>query len=140
MNVERNISILKLIAEDVVPVSNAKLAAMIFYRGKMVSIGTNQYKTHPFAKKYGKNDCCDTLHAEVDAINKAKKKLTEAELKKATLLIVRVKKEDRKNYNFGLAKPCPGCSKCIEDHKIRTVVYTDESSYSSMKFVTEIHS
>jgi deoxycytidylate deaminase len=138
MNVRRHIELLKIIAEDVAPVSNAKLAAAVIYRGKIVSIGTNQAKSHPFAAEYSKHPEAIYLHAETDAIYKAKKKLTETELKKSTLIIVRVKSTVAGKTEFGISKPCAGCSKCIADHQISTVIYTENSKAAELKYVTII--
>lgn len=134
----RHINLLKLIAEDVEPVSKARLAAMILYKGKAVSIGFNQLKSHPFAAKYSKNPDAIYLHAEVDAINKAKRKLSETELRKSTLIVVRVKTDTDDNTTFGIAKPCSGCAKCISDHNIKTLVYTETTEFGKLKYVTEI--
>ena len=139
MNVLRHIETLKVVAEDVDPVSNARLAAMILYKGKLVSVGFNQLKSHPFAAKYSKHPEAIYLHAEVDAINKAKKKLTEAELKKSTLIVVRVKKDLKGVVSYGIAKPCPGCAGCIGDHGIKTVIYTENSEPNKIRYVTEIN-
>lgn len=133
----RHIKTLRVFAEDIEPVSKQRLAAAVLYKGKIISIGFNQMKTHPFAVEYAKNDEAIYLHAETDAIYKAKKKLTEQELRKATLIIVRAKNDINSNKHFGLAKPCPGCARCIEDHKIKTVIYTDESEMNKMKFIVE---
>lgn len=138
MDVLRHIKTLSVVAEDVSPVGNARLAAAIFYRGKLVSLGYNQYKSHPFAAKYSKNPDAIYLHAEADAINKAKKRLTDQELKKSTLIVVRVKQNINKKLEVGIAKPCQGCQMCIEDHGIKTVIYTEDSVFKKIKFTTEI--
>jgi tRNA(Arg) A34 adenosine deaminase TadA len=67
---------LKEVAEDSEPVSKVRLAAAILYKNKIVSIGRNQYKTHPIMLRFCKNPEAIYLHAEVDAINRAKKILT----------------------------------------------------------------
>lgn len=138
MDVLRHIKLLSVVAEDVIPVGHARLAAALFYRSKVVAIGYNQYKSHPFAAKYSKNPDAIYLHAEADAINKAKKKLTEQELKKCTLIVTRVKQNVHKKLEIGIAKPCSGCQQCIEDHGIKTVIYTEDSSFKKIKFTTEI--
>ena len=138
MNVVKHIETLKVIAEDLEPVSNARLAAMVIHKGKIVSIGVNQHKSHPFAAEYSKNPEAIFLHAETDAIYKAKKKLTSSELRKATLIVVRVKTSG-KDTVFGLSKPCEGCTKCIQDHEIGTVIYTENSNKNEMKYVTSVN-
>lgn len=138
MNIKRHIDLLKVIAEDVAPVSNAKLAAAVIYRGKIVAVGTNQAKSHPFAAEYSKHPEAIYLHAETDVIYKAKKKLTENELKKSTLIIVRVKNV-KGDMVFGLSKPCEGCAKCISDHEIGTVIYTENSNKNEIKYTTMLN-
>lgn len=130
---------LKPIAEDVSPVRGARLSAMLVFKGKIVSIGVNQYKSHPFAAKYAKNKDAIYLHAEADCILKASRKLTEAELKKSTLYVCRVKhfSPNNKNIIFGKAKPCEGCEECIRAHGIKRVIYTEESTIQKTMFVSE---
>jgi cytidine deaminase len=111
---------LRAIAQEVEPVSRMRLAAAILYKNKIVSIGTNKYKTHPVMKKFCKNPDAIFLHAEVDAIHKATKLLTLKQLEKATLVVVRVKQDG----SSGLAKPCAGCQDCIDHYKLKEVVYT----------------
>lgn len=135
--IERHIASLKLIAEDVVPVSKARLAAMILYKGKAVAYGFNQWKTHPFAAKYGRHEEAIFLHAETDAILKASKRLTETELKKTTLIICRVRQDAALQSCFGIAKPCAGCAKCIEEYGIKRVIYTLSSLPGIMKYDVE---
>jgi deoxycytidylate deaminase len=134
----KTVNLLRTIAEDIEPVSNARLAAAIVHKNKIVSVGFNQYKTHPFAVEYAKNSEANTLHAETDAILKAKRKLTEKELRKSTLIVVRMKKDHVHRSIFGIAKPCCGCSKCIVDHGIGTVIYTLNSKDAELRYVTEV--
>jgi len=135
-NLKRYISILKTVAEDMAPVSNARLAAMVVYKNKIISVGVNQKKTHPFAAKYSKNPDAIYLHAETSAILAAKKKLTEIELSKSTLIVCRVKYDKQFNTLFGLAKPCSGCEKCIDDHGIKTIIYTNDCEHGKLKYTT----
>lgn len=141
MNIAKRIATLKTIAEDLEPCGNARLAAMILFKNKMVSIGVNQYKTHPFAAKYSKNPDAIYLHAEAAAILSAKKKLTDQQLKKSTLIICRVKNilQGRKYVQmYGTAKPCPGCEQCIKEHGIQKLIYTIECTTDKLKYMTEV--
>lgn len=133
-SVTKNLNILRAIAEDIEPVRNAQLAAMIFYKGRIISIGYNQKKSHPMAAKFSKNPDAIFLHAEVDAVIKALKKLSEAELKRATLIVARVKTDENGKLVFGMAKPCPGCSKCIAAYGIRKVIYTENSTVEELMY------
>ena len=141
MNIAKRIATLKTIAEDLEPCGNARLAAMILFKNKMVSIGVNQYKTHPFAAKYSKNPDAIYLHAEAAAILSAKKKLTDQQLRKSTLIICRVKNilHGRKYVQmYGTAKPCSGCEQCIKEHGIEKLIYTVECAADKLKYMTEV--
>lgn len=109
-------------AEDHEPAFRARVVAAVVNKGKIVAIGKNQNKTHPVAARYSKHPEAIYLHAEVDAINKAKRVLKD--FSKAELHVVRMKQDG----SLGLAKPCSGCSKCIKDEKIHKVFYTKEEN------------
>jgi tRNA(Arg) A34 adenosine deaminase TadA len=140
ITIEKHINNLWFIARDLEPVNRSyRLAAAIIYKGKIISYGYSQYKTHPAMIKYGRNGESIFLHAEVDAINKAKKRISEHELKKATLIVVRHKLEEngKKHEMFGTSKPCSGCAQCIKEHGIKRVVYTENSFFDKLKYITE---
>lgn len=121
----RHISDLAVIAEDTIGASSAKLAASIVLNNKIVSIGVNSYKTHPFQKKYGKNDMAICIHSEIAAIGKALKRISIDELRRATLYIARVKQIDQSSQ-WGLARPCKGCQRAIAAFDIKKVYYTTD--------------
>lgn len=130
------IDVLSTIAESNDGVGRAKLAAGIIYKNKLVAVGLNSLKTHPFAAEFGKNEHAVSWHAETRAIHTALKKLSEKEISRSTLVVVRVKEEGRQTV-VGLAKPCEGCQRCIEHHNIRTVVYTIDSKPKKNSWITE---
>lgn len=113
------------IAEDVVPVSRAKLCAAIVVKNNIVSIGINQRKTHPMQAEFAKNEHACYLHAEIDAITKAKRRINKEDFKKATLYVVRVKRINQGSYFPALAKPCSGCQEAIREYGIKRVIYTE---------------
>lgn len=106
-------------------VSKSKMAAAIVFKKEIISIGFNRLKTHPLQKEYAKNEDAIFLHAEIDAIIQAKREITLDELSRSTLYITRRKQKDGLPV-WGMAKPCKGCSKCIEDFNIQNVIYTTE--------------
>lgn len=124
----RYMNILAKVAADIVnPVSgNARLAACVVYRNDIISFGINEKKSHPFQARYGKNSDAVFLHAETSAIKNALRYITQNELEKASLYICRIKFQDcsRKVVEFGLAKPCCGCLRCIVTYNIPDVYYT----------------
>lgn len=138
--IEKHIDMLRLIALDSEPFSNARVAAMIVYKNRVISIGTNSSKSHPFAERFKKKHGAIYLHAETAAILKAIRILGEENLKRATIIVARVKgMTNQTGMLFGIAKPCGGCSKCIEEYGIRKVIYTEDCSREGeLRYVTEL--
>lgn len=75
-----------------------KHCSVILRKGKVVSVGTNQHKTHPLAKKYGYR--FEEVHAELDALLKYKGP-------KDNLVLVNCRVN--KHGKFRMAKPCSIC-------------------------------
>lgn len=95
-----------------------EITALAFDRkGRLLSIGRNNYlKTHPIQAKYAQQageHYRIYLHAEIDALIKARKPVHR-------LVISRVNKAGE----FMLAKPCPVCTKAIQDYGVEIVEYT----------------
>lgn len=134
-NVERVMKHLSLIGDSVSPVSNVRVVACILYKRQIISVGTSQYKTHPFQTKYRKNEHAVFLHAEVDAIYRAKRVLTEREMRKSSLFICRPKIDALTGIaTYGISKPCLGCQRCIEDHGIKKVYYTNTTTDGKLSY------
>lgn len=92
-----------------------KVGAVIFNKSKFVSSGHNHAnrsikKHHP---RFRKTEY--SIHAEVDAIIKAK-----TDLKGKSILIVRINNNDK----FRLAKPCKYCLKYIRHVGIKRIYYS----------------
>lgn len=108
------------------PVRNARVAAGLLFKGELVAAGFNSLKSHPFQKRFGKNEDAIFLHAENDCLINA---LGEHpgildDLPKCTLLVVRSKK-DSSGWGSGLAKPCIGCQRAIAHFGIKRVYFTN---------------
>ena len=106
--------------------SNVRFASAITYRNKIVSIGFNHKKSHPFQAKFSKNPEAIFLHAEVHAIKNALREIDVDELPKCDIYITRVKKKKAgdKHFVWGLSKPCPGCERAISEFGIKRTIYT----------------
>jgi len=125
------LNLLSLMAEDVdvSQTSNrARLAAAVVYRNRIIAVGTNQKKSHPFQKKYASNEDAIYLHAEVSAIKNALRHIDEKMLAKSTLYVCRIKRTGARNSSFtwGISKPCIGCQRAIATFNIKRVVYSEE--------------
>lgn len=107
----------------------AKLAAAIGIKGRIISLGINQRKSHPFQKTYAKNSDAIFLHAEINAIKNSLNHIEPEDLKNATLYIYRVKRphERAKSWTNGIAKPCKGCVRAITEFDFKRVVYTTDN-------------
>jgi tRNA(Arg) A34 adenosine deaminase TadA len=125
------ISVLKKISQDIECVGNQTLAACVVKRNKIISFGHNKNKTHPLQNKFNKHPQAIYLHAEIDAIKNALKRVSVEDLVGSTLYIVRTKKDGSE----GLAKPCSGCMQAIESFGISKVIYTSniEGKYQELK-------
>lgn len=116
------------IAQDVNGIGSARLAAAIVHKRDIVSIGINKRKSHPFQKKYGKNQDAIFLHAEILAIHNALKRISPEELSKSSLYVCRMRYTDqtKRGMEYGLACPCDGCKKAIAAFEIKNVFYTQD--------------
>lgn len=111
------------------------VAAALVHRNKVISYGLNSMKSHTFQKRYGKNEHAVFLHAEVDCIRNAKK-LRFDRFDGCMLYVARVKYNNTEKERFidGLAMPCEGCMRCINDFGIRGVVYTMDENVCGDNF------
>lgn len=109
--------------------SNIKFAAAVVYRSKIISIGFNRMKSHPFQAKFAKNEMAIFLHAEVHAIKNALREISVEHLSKCDLYIARIKKPQSYSDNFvwGMARPCCGCQRAIAEFGINRTVYTTDT-------------
>lgn len=121
----RYLSLLRSVAETV-DSHRSRHAAAIIYRHRIVSLGTNHMKTHPFQTKYQRRPDSIYLHAEVSAIKRATHYLSERELTRSVLISVRVKYDNALNPQWGMSKPCEGCQRAIAEFGIRSVWYSTD--------------
>lgn len=116
--------------------SNLKIAhhgAVVIYRGKIVGRGYNKYCIEDKNKVNRWS-----VHAEVDAINNALRKISPDDLRKSTLIVVRKLKEGTKIHNdktktisenlkcedIGYSAPCRHCANFIIRNGIKTCYYS----------------
>ena len=122
-------------AEHSPPVYRTQIASGIYLKNKLIAIGHNSYKTHPFQAKFGKHRECIYLHAEIDAIKNALKYIDVLSIKRCSLYVARVKWEStsKKLKIQGLARPCEGCARCIATFGIEEVFFTlDNEGYDML--------
>lgn len=124
--IRERLELLKEAATAHPPVYRTKIAAAIYSKNKLVAMGFNSYKTHPFQARFGKHIDCIYLHAETDAIKNALKYTDVMTLKRSSLYVARMKFESGKREYLiqGLARPCTGCQRAIATFGIEEVFYT----------------
>ena len=106
--------------------SSLKIAnhgAVVIHRGKVVGRGHNKYCVENV------NSINQfSIHAEVDAINNALRKISQEDLKKCILIVVRkMKKDNDKNFlcqHIGLSAPCKHCTNFINKCGIKACYYS----------------
>ena len=108
--------------------------AVVIFRGRVVGHGYNKYSVENVNKvnRY-------SVHAEVDAINNALRKISSEDLKKSTLIVVRKLKSSSKMeedshtiskssnnicQGIGLSAPCKHCANFIRRSGIKTCFYS----------------
>jgi deoxycytidylate deaminase len=117
------------LAQDISPVAGSRVIAILTIKNRIISVGMNQNRTHPFQAKYSKNSKAIFLHAENCAINLVK----DLDLSKATLYVARAKRfYVASPFILGLAKPCEGCQKSIKRFGIKRIIYTIEKGVQEL--------
>lgn len=105
------------------------------YGHRIISSGTNRYKTNPLQKKYNtyrfNADAGEhTLHAEIQCllplINRK-----DIDFNKVSLYVYR----EYKDQTLALSRPCMSCEKLIRSLGIKKIYYTGYGSYISENFV-----
>ena len=102
------------------PTKFQKMGAVITYKGKVIAVGLNSNKSHPMQKKYGKNSKSIFLHAEIDAIKNGLRNHKKEDFKNFEIHVARC----MKNGLPGMAKPCRGCQKAIDEYLFKAVHWT----------------
>lgn len=125
------IQTLSMMAADLYPVRSSRIVAAVALRGYVIAYGMNSLHTHPFQKKFGKNESAQYWHAETNAIHNALRRVTEEELQRASLYVVRMKHTGGPHspFTWGMAKPCSGCQRCIDTYKIKSLTYSTENGF-----------
>src|SRR3990167_11027992 len=98
------------------------LVSLAVKGSKILSVGYNEFGTHPMASKTRQI----SIHSEMDAI----RRLGYNENERLTLYVYR----HRRMGSAGLAKPCSACMELIKKSKISKVVYSTSSEDDLINF------
>lgn len=97
---------------------------LIANRNKIISVGRNDYCTHPMAAKHGYE--FPMIHSELDAIRKVADKDC---LTRATLINVRLSKIGV----MRMAKPCVDCQNLLNYFGIRRIIYSTNEGFVDVR-------
>lgn len=115
--------------------AHQKLCALVVKGNKVISVGYNKVGTHPIVEKFKTNNNVDTIHAEIDAVLRAKNKI--GDLTGCTVFIARVKWADKPEHpSIGLSKCCDMCHDVLRSLGIKKVVYTLDNQAGSYDMMT----
>jgi deoxycytidylate deaminase len=91
-----------------------KHGSVIVKGGRVISTGVNKERSHPriVSSEHIKQHC--SVHAEVDAIKRAK------DVSGATIYVARVNRRGEQRDS----RPCSRCYEAIKESGIRKIVYT----------------
>lgn len=118
----------------IVPRGSSSISRMcaVLTDGNSTFHGYNSYRSHPLAKQFSSHPEKICLHAEVDALIKAKSYFTKVagtrrdsyvNLSDFRMYIARVLADG----SPGLAKPCASCQEALRWFQIKDVSYTETS-------------
>lgn len=131
------VNFLRKIAEDIIPINRARIAAAVVYKSEVISIGTNQKKTHPLQARFSRHVEAIHIHAEIDAIARAVRRIDAKKLAQCTLYVARIKLDSGGNTMWGMAKPCTGCERAIASFEIGRVVWTNDANTFKEQVILE---
>jgi tRNA(Arg) A34 adenosine deaminase TadA len=115
---------LEKIAQDITPVQSARIAcAITTQKGMLISLGINRMKTHPLQARYRDRWSRIWLHAEIDAIVKAK-----GLVQGCNMYLLRVSYDHNLKPFRSFVSPCKGCSSAIEHYGIKNLILAVEKS------------
>lgn len=110
-------------------------SAVIVGGGKVISTGVNRWVTNGFVEHYtnrirGPRDYTLVMHAEMDAVLKARNK---TDLNGCKIYLARRRKDQFTPGLPGVARPCPICEEVLRAYGIKRAYYTmDEHHYGVM--------
>lgn len=106
------------------------IGCIVVWKHKIISSGTNSYKTNPLQKKYNQyrfkeDEGNHYIHAEIDAILPLLDR-KDINFSTVSLYIFR----SHKNGDNALARPCKSCMRLIKELGVKHLYYTNEKGYS----------
>ena len=116
------------------PTHQTYMAALIVKGGRTLSVGFNSRRSSGLQEHYKLNAHQIGIHAEIDAILSARRKI---DLQGSKIIVVRrLKNDTAENPAIGLAKPCVMCQAVLYSYGIKRAHFTvSNTEVGSMKIV-----
>ena len=98
--------------------NNFRVCCGAFLNKRLIVLGFNSYtKTHPIMRKWGKNAESIFLHAEIDCLLTARRKLCDNTFNRLEFFVARINRQGE----LVSAKPCVGCMKAFMYFDVKSV-------------------
>jgi len=115
------------------PIFRIRVAAGLQVKRNFI-IATNSTRSHPFAKKYQKNQHAIHLHAETHCLVKTFQAGYDIkDLRDSTMYIARAILDPYTHeYRYGMCRPCVGCERALIDFEVGHVFFTTEKGIEQL--------
>lgn len=111
------------------PYDKFPMGAIIARKNKIVSMGTNRWRTHPIQAKYQRyGHLRPNLHAEIHAITLA----NAGDLAGADVYIGR----SLADGSPGTSRPCCGCLRALHDYGLCNMIFYENGQWTKEKVPT----
>lgn len=107
------------------------LGCVAVYKGNIIGMGCNLEKTHPVQRYYNKYRYHSQkayfqpkLHAEINCLNSIRHQ--NINFSKVKIYVYR----QRKDQDYGMARPCPSCMAAIKDLGIKDIYYSTNDGFA----------
>lgn len=118
---------------DYDPTLEYNLCAIIVSGGRVLSVGYNNRSNSALQEFYKTQDYSCTLHAEVDAVLRVRRKI---DLRGSKIYVVRRLAGDTPDKPmFGMARPCLTCQTVLYRYGVRKMYYTIPNGFAAEKVV-----
>jgi len=105
-------------------VFDTRVIAVVIYNRKTWVFGKNRCKTHPLMDVEFAPEPRPYLHAEADALIRARKILGRKRFERSSIYVLRTKMDNDGTFLWGNAEPCFNCKENIRRAGIKNCFFT----------------
>lgn len=95
----------------------ARHFAYLLDKTRVIGIGWNKAKNHPWLRKFNYPSICNSIHAELNVLSRNRNNCYGKDM-----VVLRI----NRNNKLDMSRPCIGCMSAIKIMGIRSVCYTNE--------------